>query len=328
MVAKGAIAMRVLVATDGSEIAGVACAQAMELAAKTRGSLRIVSVVPPPADAYGGLTEPAIALVSGASIDAAIEQHLRGVLEAELWGVPEALPTSTAVLRGRPSTAILDEAHRWGADLVVVGSRGHNPISALLLGSVSQEVVDRSDLPVLVARRPGVDRVLIGVDGAGSSRDAVAFVERNDMLGAPAIKVVSVVAPAYPWWIGVASLDGAAATEMGAVHAAADAAARSAIATTVSDLRALGGTVSGECRWGLIAEQLVQAIATWHADIVVIGSRRRNALDALVLGSVARSVLHHAPSSVLVVHPVPHAEHPHPEHGSSTGSREPVAATR
>ena len=78
----------------------------------------------------------------------------------------------------------------------------------------------------------------------------------------------------------------------------------------------------------LVAEQLAQAITTWHADIAVIGSRRHGALDALVLGSVARSVLHHAPSSVLVVHPVRHAEHPDPEHAGGAGSRAPVAATR
>ncbi|MFE4104642.1 universal stress protein [Almyronema epifaneia] len=41
----------------------------------------------------------------------------------------------------------------------------------------------------------------------------------------------------------------------------------------------------------------------WQADLIVIGSRQRAGLSELLLGSVSNYVMHHAPCSVLIVHP-------------------------
>ena len=51
------------------------------------------------------------------------------------------LTVESAVLRGRPAAAIVDDASRMAADLMVVGSRGHGTIESMLLGSVSAEVM-------------------------------------------------------------------------------------------------------------------------------------------------------------------------------------------
>jgi nucleotide-binding universal stress UspA family protein len=54
------------------------------------------------------------------------------------------------VLEGNPAQALLDMAK--GADLLVVGSRGHGGFTGALLGSVSQHVVHHSPCPVVVVR--------------------------------------------------------------------------------------------------------------------------------------------------------------------------------
>jgi nucleotide-binding universal stress UspA family protein len=41
----------------------------------------------------------------------------------------------------------------------------------------------------------------------------------------------------------------------------------------------------------------------WQADTIVVGSHGRKGLSALLMGSVSNYVMHHAPCSVLVVHP-------------------------
>jgi nucleotide-binding universal stress UspA family protein len=51
---------------------------------------------------------------------------------------------------GHPARALLDAAD--GADLLVVGSRGHSGFAGMLLGSVSQHCVHHSPCPVLVIR--------------------------------------------------------------------------------------------------------------------------------------------------------------------------------
>ena len=40
--------------------------------------------------------------------------------------------------KGLPKEVILDEAERWGADLIVVGSRGYGSISRFMLGELQR----------------------------------------------------------------------------------------------------------------------------------------------------------------------------------------------
>ncbi len=54
------------------------------------------------------------------------------------------------VVEANPAQALLDMAK--GADLLVVGSRGHGGFTGALLGSVSQHVVHHSPCPVVVVR--------------------------------------------------------------------------------------------------------------------------------------------------------------------------------
>lgn len=52
---------------------------------------------------------------------------------------------------GAPTaTALIDVAQREGADMMVVGSRGHNAVTELLLGSVSHQVAHHSPIPVVI----------------------------------------------------------------------------------------------------------------------------------------------------------------------------------
>jgi nucleotide-binding universal stress UspA family protein len=68
----------------------------------------------------------------------------------------EALPTSAAagvlrhVMQGHPAGVLLAQVE--GADMLVVGSRGHDGFTGMLLGSVSQHVVAHSPCPVVVVR--------------------------------------------------------------------------------------------------------------------------------------------------------------------------------
>ena len=53
---------------------------------------------------------------------------------------------------GDAADAIIDEARETGAELIVVGTRGHNALKRALLGSVSTEVLQRAPCDVLVVR--------------------------------------------------------------------------------------------------------------------------------------------------------------------------------
>src|SRR6185369_16416654 len=70
------------------------------------------------------------------------------------------------IVLGRPADAILSTADEIRADLIVLGSRGHGRIRAMLLGSVSAEVADQAPQSVLVVRDDHVSRVLVATDGS------------------------------------------------------------------------------------------------------------------------------------------------------------------
>ena len=57
------------------------------------------------------------------------------------------------IMLGGPAHSIAEIADREGADLIVVGSRGHTPFGELLLGSVTHRLLHIAHQPVLVAPR-------------------------------------------------------------------------------------------------------------------------------------------------------------------------------
>ena len=73
------------------------------------------------------------------------------IFEAADPGAPVKIVTK--VVNGSPAKVLLHEA--VGADLLVVGSRGHGSVSEALLGSVSHHCVHHAPCPVVVVRDSG-----------------------------------------------------------------------------------------------------------------------------------------------------------------------------
>jgi nucleotide-binding universal stress UspA family protein len=64
----------------------------------------------------------------------------------------EIVDSEVLIREGVPHEAILKEASAWGADLIVMGKLGRRGISHILLGSVTERVIEFSDVPVLVVK--------------------------------------------------------------------------------------------------------------------------------------------------------------------------------
>ncbi|MGS2617020.1 universal stress protein [Micromonospora sp. LZ34] len=128
----------VLVGLDGSEPAELAVGYAADEAARREVGLVLVHVAPAAGDAaeqaeLGGLLATAAASVRGSHPGVAVEER---------------------ILRGAgPEQALVDASR--DAALVVVGSRGRGGFTGMLLGSVSQALVQHAHCPVLVARPYG-----------------------------------------------------------------------------------------------------------------------------------------------------------------------------
>ena len=302
-------AMRVLVAIDGSE----AAAQAIDLIAAvdwpSGTAVQVVEAVETAAELFGG-PWPALALVQSESLEAEIRLDADATVgrAAERLARP-GLAVDTAVLRGRPATAIVEEARTTNANLVVLGSRGHGTIETMLLGSVSAEVIDHSPVPVLVARGSRIERVVLAWDGSSYAARAADLVRDWPIFAGSTVRVVSVSDVGLPWQAGFAETESAELARIYAETAEASRARHFGLAREMADrLRAAGRSAEPEAREGKAASEILAAADAWGADLVVLGTHGRTGLARLLIGSVARNVLHHAACSVLVVRePVPRA---------------------
>ncbi len=141
----------ILVATDGSDDSDAAVEAALDLAHDTTGRLLVLSVVPE------GRSRAEDADDSGPESDRddqeVVDANDRAndiVDHAVEWGL-EATPL---VWEGEPADAILAAATSEGADVIVIGSSGRSGVGRMLMGSVTDDVVRRAVVPVMVVRAP------------------------------------------------------------------------------------------------------------------------------------------------------------------------------
>ena len=140
---------RILVAFDASPAAQLAMAQALTLAKAAQAAVRAVHVVDimfpaSPDMVYMDLeTYRRDRVLAGQQVlDQAAEMGRRAGVDVE---------TRLLEVEGsRYSNAIIAEAKRWPADLIVLGTHGRSAIMHLLMGSVAQRVVRHAPVPVLL----------------------------------------------------------------------------------------------------------------------------------------------------------------------------------
>jgi nucleotide-binding universal stress UspA family protein len=143
----------ILVATDGSAHAKRGLEEAIDLARASGGALTLVTVVPefsPWVLGAVGVPPP----VDLARLRDELVRNYRQMLEQEAAKVPDDVHSTSLLLEGRPPEAIVMQTRAAGHDLVVMGSRGRGELRALLLGSVSHEVLHTSRVPVLIVHVP------------------------------------------------------------------------------------------------------------------------------------------------------------------------------
>lgn len=133
-----------VVGTDGSDTAAKAAARTGDLARATGASIHVVC-----AFVRRGTTTVGIGsdTVSISKIDEAEQIAEQQAAKYRLAGIE----ATAAVHEGKPATAIMDEADRVGADLIVVGNRRMQGVQRVL-GAVANDVVHHAQCDVLVVK--------------------------------------------------------------------------------------------------------------------------------------------------------------------------------
>jgi nucleotide-binding universal stress UspA family protein len=144
--------MKLLLAIDNSKYSAAAIKEVAKRPWPPKTIVRVISVaepVPPPAaelwyDASGSLERVQQEMTKRA---AELTQKTSKSLKRK------GLKIETAVREGDARSVIVDEARKWSADLIVLGSHGYSGIKRLLLGSVASLVVSHAPCSVEIVRR-------------------------------------------------------------------------------------------------------------------------------------------------------------------------------
>ena len=138
---------RIVVGVDGSPASDKALAWAVEQAARTGAKLEAVQAWEVPTMYGTGM----MVLPGGEEFDNAARQSLEASVGRALGGRTD-VQVEPHTVAGHPAKALIDMAE--GADLLVVGSRGHGGFVGSLIGSVSHYCVAHAECPVVIVRSP------------------------------------------------------------------------------------------------------------------------------------------------------------------------------
>lgn len=268
---------RVLVPLDGSDISEQAVRLAAKVARRTGASLRIVHVREPVDD--------------------------RATYPEELLAAPELEGTDAhaAVLAGDVRQALMQDALEWDADLIVMTSRGRGGLKRAILGSVADELVRQSRIPVLLVRphetvepTPGeFVRVLVPLSGRPGSEEIISHVLALTGTEGAHLTLLRITPPP------VEHDRPSSGRILGGAVLPAEDPYLSTLAARLAERGVLTSIHPPER--GDSAEAVLRVASESDADLIAMTTRGLGGLDRAIFGSTSDEVLRKAPCAVLVV---------------------------
>lgn len=145
--------MKILIATDFSECSLAAVSSVLDRSWPVGAEFRVVTVVDPIYVHYA---------MTGAYVQPMIDAHLefvkncRQLINGKTSEIKKLFPKNEVtgdVLEGSPAAEIIQEAKRWHADMIVMGSHGRTGFEHFFLGSVAERVVAHAPCSVSIVKQ-------------------------------------------------------------------------------------------------------------------------------------------------------------------------------
>lgn len=190
---------------------------------------------------------------------------------------------------GRPAPAIVDLAVNGGYSLIVMCSRGRKGLPRLILGSVTEEVLRHSPIPVLIVHpakkggmKPRLKRIVVPLDGSHRSGSILAHVAPLAKAAGSKLLFMTTVEPRAKDALPVEVLARNLFREQKELH-------RQGVATELS------------IRYGDPVAEILSFGDTQHADLVALSTHGRTGVERARFGSVTESVLREGTIPLLVL---------------------------
>lgn len=270
---------RILVPTDGSEVAASAARAGVALAARFDAELHVIHVA----------EEEPLPVGFGDAIAELARQGEEAAESVAGWATEECVDVTTAVIDDAKSVplAILSYSEEHEVDLVVMGTHGRSGLDRLLLGSVTELTLRKSTVPVLTvhgktAFDPSFDSILVPFDGSDGAEGALDHALCLSQATGATLHTLNVV-------------DHAALTGGDGSTVVLDSLRESgerALDTVVERATDAGVDVAEPTvSVGAPFREILAYVDEHEIDCVVMGTRGRSGIDRVLLGSVTDRVI-------------------------------------
>ncbi len=213
------------------------------------------------------------------------------------------LDVTTRLSKRTPQETLPWLAGEVGADLVVMGTRGHSGLKQMVLGSVAQQLIREAPCPVMSVPAKAtladpIERILVPSDFSTAEGPTLEIARELAGSGEKAAEIVLIHAVYVPPELESELADG----DTPISHAVTDP-ARARIDQLVADLIAQGHRASGRLLMGRPEEAVIREVDDSGADLVVMGTHGRSGISHLLVGSVAERVVRGASCATVTVRP-------------------------
>jgi len=231
------------------------------------------------------------------AVDESTDSVLKGAVEA---CAALGIAAEKVFAHGAPVDAVVAVGRQVHADIIVVGTHARKGIARALHGSVAENIVRASDVPVLVVTphvkaphsQPVFRRALVAVDESDPSTAALSIAARLSTGFGTRLTLCNVEDPFSETFGG----DDAAEIDSDVPTAVAFLLERAAAAKDIAPFLDDEIIIEGEP-----AEAIEHAAMQRNCDVIVVGSHVRRGLQRLWDGSVAETVARSSALPVLVV---------------------------
>ena len=287
--------------TDFSDCAASAFAESVRLARWFGAKITLLHVIPPavPTSVDMGYL-PAPAGIGEAVRKEKLEELQRFVAANDHHGIA----VETLCREGDAAREIRAAVRDTGADLIVMGTHGRSGLGRLVLGSVTEAMLTDSPVPVLTVHRDfaggkGLFRqILCAADASEWSAGTIAFaieIAAEDALHLTVLNVIEDLPETRAWAQGHYAM-----REVESLHEDLERAAVAELQKLIPDEARVSCRLEEHVRFGRPDREIQRVAAEEGADLIVMGTHGRGALDRALFGSTLRRVVRAATCPVAV----------------------------
>jgi nucleotide-binding universal stress UspA family protein len=275
---------RILIAVDGSDCADRAASYGFELA-----------------EEYGASVDVLHVLETESGPDARdVSERANALLEETAALADSTVAIETHLESGRPAPTVSDFARDHDADLIVMGRRGRTGLGARLLGSTTERVLRRTQVPVLTVAEDDekipsdIANVLVTTDGSAEAERAAPVAGNVASEFGATLHVLTIVD--VQGEAGLFDAGGVSREYIERLEARGQEAVDRLAESIDADV-----DLETALERGTPHEAIGSFAAEHDVDLLVIGSEGQSSLPEQRLGSVTTRVLRTVDVPVLVV---------------------------